>query len=115
MACDIAAPRFNAARVVSASASAAVTDFFTADVGHVTPFVTTAAAAAAAASPETATAVAITVTTASSSVAAAMADFEVVFVVASLPAADLAAFVAVDIATFAAAVVAAEPCSDFQP
>jgi len=117
-ACDIAAPCFNTAGVVSASASASATaaDFFTADVGHVTPFVTTAAAAAAAAAaPDTAIAGAITVTTAFSSVAAALAVFEAEFVVASLAAANIAAFVAVDIATFAAAIVAAVPCSDFQP
>jgi hypothetical protein len=115
-ACDIAAPCFNTAGVVSASASASATaaDFFTADVGHVTPFVTTAAAAAAAA-PDTAIAGAITVTTAFSSVAAALAVFEAEFVCASLAAANIAAFIAVDIATFAAAIVAAVPCSDFQP
>jgi hypothetical protein len=118
-ACDIAAPCFNTAGVVSASASASATaaDFFTADVGHVTPFVTpaAAAAAAAAAAPDTAIAGAITVTTAFSSVAAALAVFEAEFVVASLAAANIAAFIAVDIATFAAAIVAAVPCSDFQP
>jgi hypothetical protein len=117
-ACDIAAPCFNTAGVVSASASASATaaDFFTADVGHVTPFVTPAAAvAAAAAAPDTAIAGAITVTTAFSSVAAALAVFEAEFVFASLAAANIAAFIAVDIATFAAAIVAAVPCSDFQP